>query len=168
MSKVLQKRNHWITSVSECAVIRDASGELSVELRGGAENGEFPYIGQVKEDAVVYQDGKLCEGDLLLEVEGLPVSGLPLYDILSLTKCYNGPVRLKTVRQGKKNKVTSLCDRQTEVIWAGDEHTQSRNSSGSCFIIALWHSIINTQQNGDLFEVGQRSRAAAAHLLCLT
>uniref|UniRef100_A0A3Q1HV37 Membrane-associated guanylate kinase, WW and PDZ domain-containing protein 1 n=1 Tax=Anabas testudineus TaxID=64144 RepID=A0A3Q1HV37_ANATE len=102
MSKVLQKRNHWITSVSECAVIRDASGELSVELRGGAENGEFPYIGQVKEDAVVYQDGKLCEGDLLLEVEGLPVSGLPLYDILSLTKCYNGPVRLKTVRQGHK------------------------------------------------------------------
>lgn len=103
MSKVIQKKNHWITKVSECAVIRDASGELNLELRGGAENGEFPYIGQVKEDAVVHQDGKLCQGDLLLEVEGLPVSGLPLYDILSLVKCYNGPVRLKTVRQGKKN-----------------------------------------------------------------
>uniref|UniRef100_A0A8C4GQM6 Membrane-associated guanylate kinase, WW and PDZ domain-containing protein 1 n=1 Tax=Dicentrarchus labrax TaxID=13489 RepID=A0A8C4GQM6_DICLA len=102
MSKVIQKKNHWITKVNDCAVIRDACGELNVELRGGAENGEFPYIGQVREDAVVYQDGKLCEGELLLEVEGLPVSGLPLYDILTVIKCCKGPVRLKTVRQGHK------------------------------------------------------------------
>uniref|UniRef100_A0A3B4UML9 Membrane associated guanylate kinase, WW and PDZ domain containing 1 n=1 Tax=Seriola dumerili TaxID=41447 RepID=A0A3B4UML9_SERDU len=102
MSKVIQKKNHWITKVNECAVVRDACGELNVELRGGAENGEFPYIGQLREDAVVYQDGKLCEGELLLEVEGLSVSGLPLYDILTLMKCCKGPVRLKTVRQGHK------------------------------------------------------------------
>uniref|UniRef100_A0A3B4WVZ2 Membrane associated guanylate kinase, WW and PDZ domain containing 1 n=1 Tax=Seriola lalandi dorsalis TaxID=1841481 RepID=A0A3B4WVZ2_SERLL len=102
MSKVIQKKNHWITKVNESAVVRDACGELNVELRGGAENGEFPYIGQLREDAVVYQDGKLCEGELLLEVEGLSVSGLPLYDILTLMKCCKGPVRLKTVRQGHK------------------------------------------------------------------
>ncbi|XP_032377772.1 membrane-associated guanylate kinase, WW and PDZ domain-containing protein 1 isoform X3 [Etheostoma spectabile] len=102
MSKVIQKKNNWITKVNDCLVIRDASGELNVDLRGGAENGEFPYIGQVREDAVIYQDGKLCEGELLLEVEGLPVSGLPLYDILTVIKCCNGPVRLKTVRQGHK------------------------------------------------------------------
>lgn len=102
MSKVIQRKNHWITKVSECAVIRDAYGELHVELRGGAENGEFPYIGQVKEDAVLYQDGKLSEGELLLEVEGLSVSGLPLYDIFTVISCCKGPVRLKTVRQGHK------------------------------------------------------------------
>lgn len=101
MSKVIQRKNHWITKVNECAVIRDAYGELNVELRGGAENGEFPYIGQVKEDAVLYQDGKLSEGELLLEVEGLSVSGLPLYDIFTVITCCKGPVRLKTVRQGK-------------------------------------------------------------------
>lgn len=104
MSKVIQKKNHWITKVSECAVIPDACGELHVELRGGAENGEFPFIGQLREDAVVCQDGKLGEGELLLEVEGLPVSGLPLYDIIALIKCCQGPVRLKTVRQGKTHK----------------------------------------------------------------
>ncbi|XP_036959515.1 membrane-associated guanylate kinase, WW and PDZ domain-containing protein 1-like isoform X14 [Acanthopagrus latus] len=102
MSKVIQKKNHWITKVNECAVLRDARGELNVELRGGAENGEFPYIGQVREDAVLYQDGKLCEGELLLDVEGLPVSGLPLYDILGVIECCKGPVRLKTVRQGHR------------------------------------------------------------------
>ncbi|KAM9343484.1 membrane-associated guanylate kinase, WW and PDZ domain-containing protein 1-like [Pholidichthys leucotaenia] len=102
MSKVIQKKNHWINKVNECAVLRDEFGELNVELLGGAENGEFPYIGQVKEDAVVYQDGKLSEGELLLEVEGLSVSGLPLYDIYTVINCCRGPVRLKTVRQGHK------------------------------------------------------------------
>uniref|UniRef100_A0A669B4H8 Membrane-associated guanylate kinase, WW and PDZ domain-containing protein 1 n=1 Tax=Oreochromis niloticus TaxID=8128 RepID=A0A669B4H8_ORENI len=102
MSKVIQRKNHWITKVNECTVIRDAYGELNVELRGGAENGEFPYIGQVKEDAVLYQDGKLSEGELLLEVERVSVSGLPLYDIFTVIGCCKGPVRLKTVRQGHK------------------------------------------------------------------
>lgn len=104
MSKVIQKKNHWISKVSACAVLRDARGELNVELCGGAEHGEFPYIGQVQEDAVLYQDGKLCQGDLLLDVEGLPVSGLPLYDILTVINCCKGPVRLKTVRQGKRSE----------------------------------------------------------------
>ncbi|CAB1460890.1 unnamed protein product [Pleuronectes platessa] len=99
MSKVIQKKNHWITKVRECAVVRDACGALSLELRGGAENGEFPHIGPLREDALDYQEGKLCEGELLLEVEGLPVSGLPLYDILAVMKCCQGPVRFRTVRQ---------------------------------------------------------------------
>uniref|UniRef100_A0A6Q2ZFG7 Membrane-associated guanylate kinase, WW and PDZ domain-containing protein 1 n=1 Tax=Esox lucius TaxID=8010 RepID=A0A6Q2ZFG7_ESOLU len=102
MSKVIQKKNHWITKVTECTVIRDHRGELNLELRGGAENGEFPHIGEVREDVLVSEDGQLTEGELLLEVEGLSVSGLPLYDILTVMKCCNGPVRLKTVRQGNK------------------------------------------------------------------
>uniref|UniRef100_A0A673Y980 Membrane associated guanylate kinase, WW and PDZ domain containing 1 n=1 Tax=Salmo trutta TaxID=8032 RepID=A0A673Y980_SALTR len=102
MSKVIQKKNHWITKVTECAVNRDARGELNVELRGGAENGEFPYIGEVREDVLVYKNGQLSEGELLLEVEGLSVSGLPLYDVLIVMNRCKGPVRLKTVRQGNK------------------------------------------------------------------
>ncbi|KAM3871764.1 LOW QUALITY PROTEIN: membrane-associated guanylate kinase, WW and PDZ domain-containing protein 1-like [Diretmus argenteus] len=102
MSKVIQKKNHWITKVNECAISRDARGELNVELCGGAENGEFPYIGRVREDAVVYHNGKLYERELLLQVEGLSMSGLPLYDILTVIKNCKGPIRLKTVRQGHK------------------------------------------------------------------
>ncbi|XP_038867028.1 membrane-associated guanylate kinase, WW and PDZ domain-containing protein 1-like isoform X1 [Salvelinus namaycush] len=102
MSKVIQKKHHWITKVTECAVSRAARGELNVELRGGAENGEFPYIGEVREDVLVHKNGQLSEGELLLEVEGLPVSGLPLYDVLIVMNRCKGPVRLKTVRQGNK------------------------------------------------------------------
>ncbi|XP_030235840.1 membrane-associated guanylate kinase, WW and PDZ domain-containing protein 1 isoform X4 [Gadus morhua] len=102
MSKVIQKKNHWITKVNECAVRRDGVGRLHVELDGGAENGEFSYIGHVREDAVVFQRGKLHEGELLLEVGGQPVPGLPTYDILTMIESCKGAVSLKTVRQGNK------------------------------------------------------------------
>ncbi|XP_063071014.1 membrane-associated guanylate kinase, WW and PDZ domain-containing protein 1b isoform X8 [Engraulis encrasicolus] len=102
MSKVIQKKNHWTTKVNECAVYKDVRGELNAELLGGAENGEFAYIGQVNENAVVYKNGKLIEGEILLEVETLSVSGLPLYDVLTVIKNCKGAIRLKTVRQGNK------------------------------------------------------------------
>ena len=104
MSKVIQKKNHWTTKVNECAVCKDARGDLNVPLLGGAENGEFAYIGQVNEDIVVYQNGKLSEGELLLEVENLSISGLPLYDVQTVIKNCKGPVRFKTVRQGKSQR----------------------------------------------------------------
>lgn len=71
-----------------------------MELRGGAENGQFAHIAAVRKD-VVYQYGQLSDGDLLLEVEGLTVSGLPLYDVLALLDNTKDPVRMKTVRQGE-------------------------------------------------------------------
>lgn len=109
MSKPAAKKSHWTSRVNECSVCQDARGDLNVALRGGAENGEFAYIGQVNEDVVVYKSGKLNEGELLLEVENLSISGLPLYDIQTLIKNCKGPVRLKTVRQGKRsNSLQSL------------------------------------------------------------
>ncbi|XP_016352848.1 membrane-associated guanylate kinase, WW and PDZ domain-containing protein 1b isoform X6 [Sinocyclocheilus anshuiensis] len=102
MSKVVQKKNHWTTKVNECTISKDARGELNVQLLGGAENGEFAYIGHVNGNAVQYRHGKVSEGELLLEVETLFVSGLPLYDVLTVIKNCKGPIRLKTVRQGNK------------------------------------------------------------------
>uniref|UniRef100_A0A667YCF1 Membrane associated guanylate kinase, WW and PDZ domain containing 1b n=1 Tax=Myripristis murdjan TaxID=586833 RepID=A0A667YCF1_9TELE len=102
MSKPVLKKNHWTSKVNECSVCKDARGDLNVPLRGGAENGEFAYIGPVNEDVVVYKSGKLTEGELLLEVENLSISGLPLYDVQTVIKNCKGPVRLKTVRQGNK------------------------------------------------------------------
>lgn len=104
MSKPVLKKNHWTSRVNECSVSKDARGDLNVPLRGGAENGEFTYIGQPNEDAVIYKSGTLSEGELLLEVENLSISGLPLYDIHTVIKNCRGPVRLKTVRQGKNRK----------------------------------------------------------------
>ncbi|XP_076739943.1 membrane-associated guanylate kinase, WW and PDZ domain-containing protein 1b isoform X30 [Maylandia zebra] len=102
MSKPALKKNHWTSRVNEVSVSKDARGELNVPLRGGAENGEFAYIGPLNHNAVVYKSGKLGEGELLLEVENLSISGLPLYDIYTVLKNCKGPARFKTVRQGSK------------------------------------------------------------------
>ncbi|XP_056129031.1 membrane-associated guanylate kinase, WW and PDZ domain-containing protein 1b [Lampris incognitus] len=102
MSKPVLKKNHWTSKVNVCAVCKDAHGGLNVPLLGGAESGQFAYVGQVNEDGVVYKTGKLTEGDLLLEVENLSISGLPLYDVQTVIRNCRGPVRLKTVRQGNK------------------------------------------------------------------
>lgn len=101
MSKPAAKKSHWTSRVNECSVAKDARGEPNVPLRGGAENGEFAYIGPLSEDALAYKSGKLTEGELLLEVENLSISGLPLYDVQTVIKNCRGAVRLKTVRQGK-------------------------------------------------------------------
>ncbi|XP_037534545.1 membrane-associated guanylate kinase, WW and PDZ domain-containing protein 1b [Nematolebias whitei] len=102
MSKAVLKKPHWTSRVNECAVSKDARGDLNVSLRGGAENGEFAYIGQITGGLVAYQYGQLGEGELLLEVETLSISGLPLYDVETVIKNCKSPVRLKTVRPGTK------------------------------------------------------------------
>ncbi|XP_054880721.1 membrane-associated guanylate kinase, WW and PDZ domain-containing protein 1b isoform X6 [Poeciliopsis prolifica] len=102
MTNPALKKNHWTSRVNECSVGKDARGELNVSLRGGAEHGEFAYVGQIDENLVFYRDGKLSEGELLLEVENLSISGLPLYDVQTLIKNCKSPVKLKTVRPGTK------------------------------------------------------------------
>ncbi|XP_038143256.1 membrane-associated guanylate kinase, WW and PDZ domain-containing protein 3a isoform X1 [Cyprinodon tularosa] len=104
MSKTLKKKKHWFVKVQECSVSWGGSGELTavVEVRGGAELGEFPHIGRVDPEAVVCHAGRLpCSGDVLLEVNGTPVSGLTNRDTLAVIRHFREPVRLKTVRPGK-------------------------------------------------------------------
>ncbi|XP_077387079.1 membrane-associated guanylate kinase, WW and PDZ domain-containing protein 1b isoform X4 [Festucalex cinctus] len=102
MSNPALRKNHWTSRLNECSVSKDALGALNVPLRGGAENGEFAFIGQLKQNQVLYNSGQLNDGEILLEVENLPISGLPLYDVQTLIKSCKGPVRLKAVRPGNK------------------------------------------------------------------
>uniref|UniRef100_A0A8C6MKC8 PDZ domain-containing protein n=1 Tax=Nothobranchius furzeri TaxID=105023 RepID=A0A8C6MKC8_NOTFU len=104
MPKVVQKKSHWTSRVNEVSVCKDARGDLNVSLRGGAEYGQFAYIDHINEDLVVYQYGKSNQGELLLEVESLSISGLPLYDVQTLISNCKSPVRLKTVRPGKSRR----------------------------------------------------------------
>ncbi|XP_069382845.1 membrane-associated guanylate kinase, WW and PDZ domain-containing protein 3a isoform X5 [Paralichthys olivaceus] len=104
MSKTLKKKKHWSTKVQECTVSWGGSGELVtvVEVRGGAELGEFPHLGHVVSDAMVCHAGRFpCSGDVLLEVNGTPVSGLTNRDTLAVIRHFREPIRLKTVKPGK-------------------------------------------------------------------
>ncbi|XP_043297898.1 membrane-associated guanylate kinase, WW and PDZ domain-containing protein 1 isoform X19 [Cervus elaphus] len=107
MSKVIQKKNHWTSRVHECTVKRGPQGELGVTVLGGAENGEFPYVGAVTATEASGLPGggegpRLGEGELLLEVQGIRVSGLPRYDVLGVIDSCKEAVTFKAVRQGGK------------------------------------------------------------------
>ncbi|KAG8142608.1 hypothetical protein E2320_005816 [Naja naja] len=98
----LKKKSHWTHRVHECAVVRNAEGQLGFELKGGAENGQFPYVGEVNAGQVAYESGgKLVPEELLLEVNETPVAGLTIRDVLAVIKHCKDPVRLKCVKQGK-------------------------------------------------------------------
>lgn len=96
MSRVVQKKNHWAGRVRQCSLTRGPGGQLGFALLGGAEHGEFPYAGAVAGDG----EAALSEGELLLEVQGVRVSGLPRYDVLEVIRSCKDPIVVKTVRQG--------------------------------------------------------------------
>lgn len=102
MSKGLKKKNHWTSRVHEIVIVRNPEGQLGFELKGGAENGQFPYLGEVKPGKVAYEGGsKLVPEELLLEVNETPVAGLTIRDVLAVIKHCKDPIRLKCVKQGK-------------------------------------------------------------------
>ncbi|KAM4572954.1 membrane-associated guanylate kinase, WW and PDZ domain-containing protein 2 isoform 2-T2 [Odontesthes bonariensis] len=100
MSKSLKKKNHWTNKVHEAVITRGKEGELGFELKGGAENGQFPYFGEVKQGKGLIQNGKLAQDELLLEVNDMPVAGLTTRDALAVIKHCKDPVRFKCVKQG--------------------------------------------------------------------
>ncbi|KAL4660309.1 membrane-associated guanylate kinase, WW and PDZ domain-containing protein 2-like [Arapaima gigas] len=100
MSKSLKKKNHWTNKVHEIVLNRNKDGDLGFEVRGCAENGQFPHIGEVKQGKVACQSGKLSQDELLLEVNDTPVAGLTTRDVLAVVKHCKDPVRLKCVKQG--------------------------------------------------------------------
>lgn len=106
MSKTLKKKKHWLSKVQECAVSwAGPPGDLGAEIRGGAERGEFPYLGRLREEpgggtCCVVSGKAPSPGDVLLEVNGTPVSGLTNRDTLAVIRHFREPIRLKTVKPG--------------------------------------------------------------------
>ncbi|XP_023205655.1 membrane-associated guanylate kinase, WW and PDZ domain-containing protein 2 isoform X8 [Xiphophorus maculatus] len=101
MSKTLKKRkNHWTNKVHESILCRNEEGELGLELKGGAERGQFPVIGELLPGKAACHSGKLLQEDLLLEVNDTPVAGLTTRDVHAVVKHSKDPVRLKCVKQG--------------------------------------------------------------------
>lgn len=128
MSKTLKKKKHWSTKVQECTVSWGGSGELVtvVEVRGGAELGEFPYLGHIVPEALVCHAGRFPGGgDVLLEVNGTPVSGLTNRDTLAVIRHFREPIRLKTVKPGVCPLVYNHHEHHTHLTY----HTFTRTSS---------------------------------------
>ncbi|TST22532.1 Membrane-associated guanylate kinase, WW and PDZ domain-containing protein 2 [Bagarius yarrelli] len=95
MSKNSKKRSHWSSRVHEVVLSRDKHGELSVDIRAGAELGQFPVLAAL--------DGGKTDGTskLLLEVNDIPVVGLTTRDVMAVLKHCRDPVRLKCIKTGE-------------------------------------------------------------------
>ncbi|XP_078276675.1 membrane-associated guanylate kinase, WW and PDZ domain-containing protein 3-like isoform X2 [Rhinoraja longicauda] len=92
MSKSLRRRRHWLSRAQEAAVAGEA-----LQLGGGAEFGQFPVLAAAPGDA----DPGPCAGDIVLEVNGTPVSGLTRRDVRAVVSHFPQPVRVRTVRPGR-------------------------------------------------------------------
>ncbi|XP_061125240.1 membrane-associated guanylate kinase, WW and PDZ domain-containing protein 2a isoform X1 [Syngnathus typhle] len=106
-----RRTNHWSNKVHESVLVRDAEGQLAaLELRGGAEHGHFPLVGELLPGGAACLGGRLHPEELLLllQVNDTPVAGLTSRDVMAVLRHSKEPVRLKCVKQsGVINK--DLC-----------------------------------------------------------
>ncbi|XP_043936127.1 membrane-associated guanylate kinase, WW and PDZ domain-containing protein 3-like isoform X2 [Protopterus annectens] len=90
-------KSHWTSRVRESVICRTQSGDLGITVKGGAENGQFPYLGKLDPRRCHCIRGGLHQGDLILEVNGTSLSGLTISDIMGVLSTCKEQVLLKTV-----------------------------------------------------------------------
>ncbi|ELU17711.1 hypothetical protein CAPTEDRAFT_38696, partial [Capitella teleta] len=96
---------HWSQHVRECLVSGGPDGIHHLIIGGGAENGKFCFLGEVKQDCLTYHTANRLHGDdIVLELQGLKVGGFTLWDLQDWLKnvSKNGvPVMFKIVKAGE-------------------------------------------------------------------
>jgi hypothetical protein len=94
----------WSNSVQEVLLSQTTDGPNAVILLGGAENGQFCWVGEVSVNRLTFHnEGRLNAGDIVLEVQGQCIAGYTLTDAIEWIAFAgrNGtPVMYKTVTPG--------------------------------------------------------------------
>ena len=99
-SNAIQKK-HWSMKAHESLIRRNAEGNFCLNIEGGAENGLMPFVGEIRQERVYYQSGKLAPGEILLEINNKRVVGMIKKDVIALIKRSADPVSLITVKPSK-------------------------------------------------------------------
>ena len=102
-TKGKKEPEHWSQRVVETIVSAGSDGMLHLVVKGGAENGQFAFIGDIKQDKINYHSGKFHQDSVVLEVQGQKVAGFTLRDLLDWMKYVgknNTPIMFKTVKSG--------------------------------------------------------------------
>ena len=104
------EKKKWWDGVVESVFISDSNNvKLHFELCGGADEGQFPFVGPVNVSDLTkiglhVSGGLIQEGDVLLEIQGQKVSGYTAADVSRWFKhCLQNrnPVVVRTVPKGK-------------------------------------------------------------------
>lgn len=88
---------HWSKNVRDVSVAHDS---LHIRIEGGAENGEFLYVGAFTSEQIKYRKGRLRSGDILVELNDEAVVGLTLQDLMNRINKAGKKVNLKVVQPG--------------------------------------------------------------------
>eukprot|EP00731_Ephydatia_muelleri_P003301 Em0001g3301a len=97
-SDSLQKK-HWSIKAHESLISRNAEGHFCLNVEGGAEAGLMPFVGEIRQDRINYQSGKVYAGEIILEVNSKRVPGMIKKDVIALIKKSTDPVSLVTTKQ---------------------------------------------------------------------
>lgn len=135
--KPRKEPKHWSQRVSECIVSAGPEGNLSVTIKGGADSGQFNWLGEIRHDRIHYHSGKLHQDDIILEIQGQKVAGYTLRDLetwLGQVSKNAAPVMFKTVKSGKNvHEETDQKDRTKNVSANTDRSCLSRQQHcGKC------------------------------------
>ena len=99
-----RESKHWNERVHETILSAGPEGLLNLMVHGGAENGQFCYVGDICQDKINYHNGKLHHNEIILEIQGQKVAGFTLRDLLDWLKHVSKnsqPVMFKTVKTGR-------------------------------------------------------------------
>lgn len=88
---------HWSKNVRDVSVAHDS---LHVRIEGGAENGEFLYVGDLIGQNMKFRKGRLRVGDIFVELNDEPVVGLTLQSLMSRINQAGKKVNFKVVQPG--------------------------------------------------------------------
>ena len=105
----LNQRKHWSIKAHESLIRRNAEGNFCLNIEGGAENGLMPHIGEIRQERIHYEKGKVLPGEILLEVNGKRVPGMIKKDVIALIKRSADPVSLVTVKQSELEGSGCVC-----------------------------------------------------------
>jgi C-terminal processing protease CtpA/Prc len=92
------RRKHWSVKCHESLVFRNEGGNFCLNIEGGAEEGLFPLIGDIKQDRIKYHSGKVLPGEVILEVNKKRVPGMIRKDVIALIRRSSEPLALITVK----------------------------------------------------------------------
>ena len=111
----MNHKKHWSVKAHESLIRRNNDGNFCLNIEGGAENGLMAFIGDIRQERIYYQSGKLIPGEILLGVNNKRVVGMIKKDVIALIKRSADPVSLITVKQSKGRRerythvASSLC-----------------------------------------------------------
>lgn len=104
----MKGKKHWSQKAHEIVLARGQNGSFNFTIDGGADNGQFCFIGSAYAEKGQVKSGKLHAYETVLEINSKKVSGYTQNDVVDLIKSSPEPLRLLTVKSSRSSCIQIL------------------------------------------------------------